>query len=205
MRSIAGLLIVLCGSVFIGCGSSSGGSGAVLPAFTIDTTSLPPASTGSKYSTDLTASGGSQPYTWSLDSGALPPGIALAPDGRLSGTPTQQGTFAFRVRVVDVATASATQNLSISVYAPMTLSPMSIPAAKVGERYRTPFVAGGGNPPYTYGISGAPAWLSMDPSTGMLSGTPPAIDSHTFSVFVDGTGSGRLARNYTLFVQPSGQ
>ena len=38
------------------------------------------------------ASGGLAPYSWTVSGGALPPGLRLAPDGTLSGTPTISGS-----------------------------------------------------------------------------------------------------------------
>jgi subtilisin family serine protease/ABC-type amino acid transport substrate-binding protein len=68
---------------------------------TITTTALPDATVTQGYSTTLEASGGRTPYAWSLTAGSLPSGLALNPDGSISGTPTEQGTFAFTARVTD--------------------------------------------------------------------------------------------------------
>ncbi len=54
----------------------------------ITTSSLPNGQVGTAYSTTLAASGGTQPYTWSLTSGALPAGLSLSASGVISGTPT---------------------------------------------------------------------------------------------------------------------
>lgn len=73
---------------------------------------------GTVYSQPLKAYGGTQPYLWSLDSGALPPGVSLADtgtQGRLGGTPTASGTFNFVLRCADTLT-SQTQALSLTVY-----------------------------------------------------------------------------------------
>ena len=46
---------------------------------------------------------GAAPQTWTLEDGALPPGLSLAPGGRIVGTPTRVGTFAFTVRLTDAS------------------------------------------------------------------------------------------------------
>src|SRR5256885_922687 len=69
-------------------------------AFRIQTDTLPAGTLGSTYLQTFQATGNSTaPYTWSVFSGSLPPGLALSPTGTLSGTPTQAGTFQFTVRV----------------------------------------------------------------------------------------------------------
>ena len=75
----------------------------------ITTTSpLPGATLNSAYNTQLTATGGVPPYTWSLATGsALPAGLTLnsvSPSATISGTPTATGTFQFNVKVTDSAT-----------------------------------------------------------------------------------------------------
>src|SRR5713226_6884032 len=49
----------------------------------------------------LAATGGVQPYTWTISDGALPAGLTLASSGMVSGTPATAGTFAFTVQVSD--------------------------------------------------------------------------------------------------------
>lgn len=50
---------------------------------------------------DILLSGGVAPYTVTLSSGTLPPGLFLASDGTLSGTPTLAGTYDFFIAVSD--------------------------------------------------------------------------------------------------------
>lgn len=74
------------------------------PALTITTTVLPSGTTGTPYSIPLQASGGIPPYTWTLTSGQLPSGLALAPNGTLSGVPvltTFSQPDSFTVQVTD--------------------------------------------------------------------------------------------------------
>jgi hypothetical protein len=65
---------------------------------------------------NLFASGGVQPYTWSVVTGALPPGLELPKrENSISGTPTTAGTFTFTVRVTDDQDAFGEKELSITI------------------------------------------------------------------------------------------
>ncbi len=84
----------------------------------VTTTSLPNGTPGMAYNQTLAAFGGQTPYSWTNISGALPPGLSLATNGVISGTPTANGTFNFAVKVTDALSATATQMLALTVSAP---------------------------------------------------------------------------------------
>jgi len=67
------------------------------------------------YSQLLLATGGVLPYSWSLVSGSLPPGLTLSSVGVISGTLTTTGAYTFTAKVTDAASNSQTQTYSISV------------------------------------------------------------------------------------------
>jgi hypothetical protein len=81
----------------------------------VTTTSLPNGTNGVAYSQTLVATGGQTPYSWTNISGVLPPGLTLATNGLISGTPTTSGTSNFTVRVTDALSATATQPLTLTV------------------------------------------------------------------------------------------
>src|SRR5205823_7323885 len=59
-----------------------------------------PASVGILYSRQLTAGGGTAPYSWALAAGSLlPPGLSLTSGGALSGTPSAAGSYTFTLVV----------------------------------------------------------------------------------------------------------
>ena len=85
---------------------------------TIGTRTLPDAVRSVAYSETVDVHGGTAPYTWSIASGSLPPGLTLnATTGFIAGVPTQVGKWTFTVRVMDSATpaAGAKRTLSIRV------------------------------------------------------------------------------------------
>lgn len=87
------------------------------PALTLGCASSS-ATQGTAYSSNLTAAGGTAPYTYAIISGALPPGLNLNPStGAITGTPTTLGTSAYTGRVTDSLGATATAGCSITVVA----------------------------------------------------------------------------------------
>jgi hypothetical protein len=76
---------------------------------------LPTGSVGTYYSQSLYASGGTVPYSWSLISGVLPPGLSISSTGVISGTPTVAGTATFTANVMDSAGGSALQIFSLPI------------------------------------------------------------------------------------------
>jgi hypothetical protein len=64
-------------------------------------TALPSATESVPYTQVLLEQGGVGPLTWTLASGALPPGLSLTPSGILTGSPTASGAFTFAVHLVD--------------------------------------------------------------------------------------------------------
>jgi len=79
----------------------------VAPGITLTPGGLPVATAGDSYSQTITASGGTAPYSYSLQSGALPSGMTLSAGGVLSGTPTQSGSFPIAVRATDSTAGGA--------------------------------------------------------------------------------------------------
>ena len=93
----------------------------------ISTTSLPGGVLNASYSATLAGSGGSVPYTWSVSSGSLPPGLALnAASGALTGTPSALGTFSFTVKVGDASTPALVTTKALSIPVASTVAVSSI-------------------------------------------------------------------------------
>ncbi|MCO4862219.1 putative Ig domain-containing protein [Cupriavidus sp. WGlv3] len=180
------------------------------PTIVINPATLPQATVAAAYSQALTAASGTAPYTYAITAGALPAGMSLSAGGVLSGTPTGGGTYNFTVRATDSSTGTGpytgSQAYTLTVSAPaLSLSPASLQAPVAGVAYSQAFTAGGGTAPYTFAVAAGtlPAGLSLNPSTGVLSGTPPTASTHTFTVRVtdSSTGTGApysISRVYTL-------
>ena len=86
------------------------------PVLAITTNSLPAGQVQTVYSAALAATAGTTPYTWSLFSGQLPPGLQLdSATAVIAGTPTAAGSFPFTIQVLDSAGAKAQAGFSITI------------------------------------------------------------------------------------------
>jgi large repetitive protein len=171
------------------------------PSLVITTSSLPAGTVSATNSTSLSASGGTPPYTWSLASGPLPPGLTLSSAGLISGMPIAFGTFSFTVRVADSAGASTTGALSIIVARPLTLTG-TLPAGVAGSSYSQTLMASNGTPPYVFAISvGAlPPGLSLNSSTGAITGVPTTAGSYTFAAQVTDSAGINATQSFTISI-----
>jgi uncharacterized protein YhjY with autotransporter beta-barrel domain len=160
---------------------------------TVTPATLPNPAVSVPYSQQLTTTGGTAPYTYSIisGSGGLPPGLNMSNTGLISGTPTGASNYNFTVRVLDSAGTPATldKSYSVNVAAPvLDLAPDSPPNGAVNQPYSQQFSVSGGTAPYTYsveaGLGNLPPGMSLS-STGLLSGTPTATGNYTFSLRYD--------------------
>ncbi len=111
----------------------------VVGGLTINPTGLPNGAIGARYSQTIAASGGNPPYTFAV-SGSLPPGIVLATDGTLSGTPTGTGQFTFTVTASDGAgnTGGRIYTLVVTGPVPNPLPPLQPAPAPNGSPVAIP-------------------------------------------------------------------
>lgn len=95
----------------------AGEGGSNCPTITLSPSTLSNGRIGASYSQTLTASGGAAPYSFSVSSGSLPPGLTLSSSGTISGIPTAEGTYAFSVKAVDSEQCSANSAYTIFISA----------------------------------------------------------------------------------------
>src|ERR1019366_4349861 len=166
---------------------------------------------GVAYSSALVATGGVPPYTFSITSGSLPPGLTLNPStGAITGTPTTYGTFNFTAQVVDSrgnAAGTTTANCSIVISPPPITLACATATGQVGVAYSSSLVATGGAPPYTFSIitGSLPAGLTLNSSTGAITGTPTTAGTFNFTAqVVDSTGkaAGTTTANCSIVIAP---
>jgi large repetitive protein len=171
------------------------------PKLTIGPESATPGTTGKPYSLQMTASE-PEPKTWTINSGTLPPGLALdASAGMISGTPTTAGTYSFEVLAKVVSDGrSDTKALGIVVRNPLAISGSDpfTSARKAQGEVSVPFSASltatGGEGTYTWSLTSGelPAGLLL--ADGAIDGKPTEAGTFRFTASVT-DGEGRVA-NY---------
>jgi len=163
------------------------------------------------YAGFASATGGAGALTYSLLSGAFPPGIGLlsTANGQIGGTPTAVGTYSFTIKAVDAFGDSGTQAYSIVVsYPALTItSPVTLPVGYAGAAYsQTLSATGGSGTGYTWTVTGgaaslAAANLSLS-SGGVLTGAPSAASAPSFTVKVTDSASNTASATLTVNINP---
>ena len=156
---------------------------------TITNSSLPSGTAGQAYSGQLAASGGTPPYSFSINNGSsLPNGLSLSGSGAITGTPTTTNTNPTVFSVQDSTVPnqqSATKSLTITINAappPLLITTSApLPDGTENQLYSATLAATGGTPPLTWSLASGspalPAGLLLDPNTGLLSGTPTTAET----------------------------
>jgi hypothetical protein len=112
-----------------------------------------------------------------------------------------------QVQLVDVSdpeTITVTDIPVVTVGSPLNFtSGGSLPAGDVNANYSFTITASGGLPPYTFTVAGLPAGLSIAANTGIVSGTPIATGTSTFTVMVTDSASDANTSVFSLTVDPA--
>ena len=186
-----------------------------LPSY--DGSTLPPAMVGGAYAQGFGVDGGAPPYTWSVASGSLPPGLALTSpyagsdnNSQLSGTPTTAGTFTFTMRVSDYDGQQATQQFSLTVDPPLQISTTPLATGTVGAPYSRDLPAQGGAPPYSWSvvtnINELPPGLTLSTTApnfnNVLTGTPTKAGTYSFPMQVQDSQDNTATATVTITIDP---
>ncbi|HET9288773.1 MAG TPA: Ig domain-containing protein [Gaiella sp.] len=131
------------------------------------------------YTFQLSPGSGSPGASWSIDTGALPPGLRLSSNDRTAtvyGTPTQAGAFSFFVKVRDAPgpwVCCTEEQFTIVIDPGLDITASSdLPAGSVGAAYGYQLATAGGNASAWVITSGSlPAGMQFTPD-GAIVGTP---------------------------------
>jgi type II secretory pathway pseudopilin PulG len=166
---------------------------------------------GTLTSFQLQANGGQLPNTWTAV--PVPPGMTVAPNGVVSGTPTTLGTTASSATVTDKLLRSDTEPVTFTVVAPLALTTPSTTVAHVGDTISQAATGSGGVAPLTYKATtglptGLPTGLAISSSTGAITGTVTTAGTYSPSITVtDSNGTfdnpASVSGTYSFTVWPA--
>ncbi|MEY4391175.1 MAG: hypothetical protein RLZZ400_918, partial [Actinomycetota bacterium] len=165
------------------------------------TTITSPISQNVAYSSTVTATGYPTP-TFSVTSGSLPAGLTLnSTTGVVSGTATTLGSSTFTITATNAIGSVAFPSQTVSVTAAPSFTDSAVNARATRNAAYTDGVAASGAPAPTYSIASGslPTGLSLNTSTGAITGTPTLSGDYSFTITATNTyGS---ATTSTLSIQ----
>ena len=141
----------------------------------------------------------------------LPVGLSLSASGVISGTPTAAPQSpnapapAFTVQATDSIGQSGSRFYYLPVRSPVvSITTASLPVGTVGVAYSATLTASGGTAPYYWNVTAGalPAGLSLAVS-GVLSGTPTAPGSFSFTVQATDSAARQASKAFTVTVAPA--
>lgn len=205
--SVSGRLLARNGAVTLDTNAVGGCGAGVCPIIELNPVTLPQGTLGSPYSATVTASNGTPPYVYTISSGSLPTGLVInSGTGEISGTPSTLGNFSFTIRAVDSEGCERSRSYTIIIAAAMcpaiTLAPLTLPPANVGQAYSQLIVASGGTPAYVYSVTAGalPPGLALGPNSGELAGVLTIAGNFGFTVTATDSAGCVGSQPYTLLV-----
>ncbi|MFF0152998.1 fibronectin type III domain-containing protein [Micromonospora sp. NPDC005203] len=164
------------------------------------------ATVGVAFAVALNITHGEPPFTWSVASGTLPPGLILNPSsGGISGVPTTAGIYPVVIGVVGAVDKVGTRLIVLTVNHEPVLNFPAPPLGEVGGAYADQLTVTGGTAPFTWSLaSGAlPPGLTLAPGTGLLSGRPTVAGAYLSTIRVTDANGFSTTKAIRLVIQPA--
>ncbi len=142
------------------------------------------------------------PTSWTAS--GLPAGLTINSSGLISGTTTLTGTFNVTLTATN-AGGSGTQALTMNVYLQPSISSSLNPTIKLNVPFTYTIVASGN--PTAFTASGLPPGLTLNGTSGVISGTPTNVANYPVAITAANSGAStpatlnlNVAQTYTLTI-----
>ena len=144
-------------------------------------------------------------YALAPGSPVLPPGLTLAANGSLTGTPTTAGPYAnIIVRATNSAGSFDTAPFTITIAPPITFDTASPLAewTKDHPGYNQTIQTSGGTGAKTYAVTAGslPTGLSLDTNTGAITDTPTVPNTFNFTITATDSLGATTAKAYQITI-----
>jgi hypothetical protein len=166
------------------------------------------ATVGVPYSKQLVSAGGTEPYEFSVSSGALPEGLEISSAGLITGTPTHAGTSTFDITVVDSSHPALTRTSAYTMTVDLGITPATLPKGEAGVAYGeggegVQLEGHGGVAPYHFNVISAEGVGGFSVNEGKIAGTPEEAGKYTVEVEMLDSGAPtlRATHKYTIDVK----
>ncbi|WP_433549746.1 fibronectin type III domain-containing protein [Micromonospora zamorensis] len=162
------------------------------------------ATVGIAYVATLNITHGVPPFTWSVASGVLPPGLLLNPQTNgISGVPTTAGNYPVVIRVIDANGQTGTRLIVLVVNLAPTLTFPPPPLGEVDAPYAEQLNVVGGTAPFTWSLASGslPPGLTLDAASGLVSGRPTLVGAFPATVRVTDANGQTATRAIRILIQ----
>jgi hypothetical protein len=151
--------------------------------------------------------GGIGPITYKVTSGTLPTGLSLnSSTGVISGKPTVAKTYNFIVLATDAIAETSYRIYSLTINPPVAISSAALSKWTVNQSgYSQTVSTNGGTGTYTFKVSSGtlPTGLTLNKSTGVISGKPTAAKTFRFTITATDSVGAAAAHTYSVTINPA--
>lgn len=162
---------------------------------------------GEKFTGKFVNDGGKKPITYARASGTIPPGLTLKSNGTLSGVPEVGSTFSLSVLATDAA-GNTVQLPFVFDVTPFQITSSDVVNCTVGQAcsYKQTVLGGFGKLHWSVQAGALPAGVTLNASSGQISGKPTAAGTFTGVIAVTDSqttpGPATATKAFTVQVQP---
>ena len=178
----------------------------ICPVLTFDPASLPGGQVGTAYNQTISAGPSGTTFSYAVTSGNLPVGLTLnGATGVISGVLGAGGSYDFVITATGFEGCTSARPYQIIVTttcSALTIGPATLPNGSLGTAYNQLLAATGDPGPYTFAVTQGmlPAGLTLNASTGALTGTPTQAGLFPFRITATAQGGCTTSQNYAVTV-----